>query len=273
MLWTPTALVGRGLQFWWDCAQKRTVSVDSANRVTSWRCRQSGVALAPRYASGPLVASNGALHYDGTNVGLQTPDQATAISSLSRATTFVVCKPFPLYALGHSPRVISYLGNGAVGDYSVPSVIHVMREPNAPYDWQSYRNAKSATGTNRGEGVTEVLTTQWSTGNFLRVGGVASASGVTMSLTQPGTVFVGTSQDGGEETFRGYIYEVLWFGVALPDVDIERIESYLAAKWGARLPVTHPYAARQVSAPARVLVPARRLVPRFDLAASGWGAV
>jgi len=49
-------------------------------------------------------------------------------------------------------------------------------------------------------------------------------------------VFVGTG-----EALRGYINEIVMFSRALSQTERERVEKYLADKWGQTLPVTHPY--------------------------------
>jgi hypothetical protein len=99
-------------------------------------------------------------------------------------------------------------------------------------------------------------------GSFRRVTGANKAEteffrfGASVYLTSPSTastlslpsssssITIGNGNTGsGNDFFRGIIHEVLLFSSSLDDYNLQRVEGYLAHKWGgeANLPSNHPF--------------------------------
>jgi hypothetical protein len=82
---------------------------------------------------------------------------------------------------------------------------------------------------------------EWSNGsvNTITNNGTLTATGGDASATQ---LYIGTRGDSGT-SFTGFFYEILVFNVALSTSDRQKMEGYLAWKWGLQksLPSSHPF--------------------------------
>ena len=70
-------------------------------------------------------------------------------------------------------------------------------------------------------------------------GGDMSSGSHTLTLGSRGTWSVG--YDGGTDDFGGYIAEIIVYGSALSDADMEKVEAYLSGKYNITLPPSHTY--------------------------------
>ena len=119
-------------------------------------------------------------------------------------------------------------------------------------DWGGYNGA--GTGTAVSTTRTDIVVATWYSGS----NGNTSANGTQgpdSTATTPalavksatGCLLIGANVDLGVNpthlAFSGYIAEVLVYGKALTVADRQRIEGYLASKWGlqSQLPALHPY--------------------------------
>lgn len=122
----------------------------------------------------------------------------------------------------------------------------VSANPTPPPAVGTYRNGVSLTGQSiTGYGVpllvasrlNGITTTLWLNGTATQ-----NTTGSSLALSSA-TISLGGTNDGSDSELNGWIAEVLVYTSALTDADCQRIEGYLAWKWGlqANLAVGHPF--------------------------------
>ncbi len=239
--WTPAMLIG-GAALWLDADDPATLTLQSGV-VAEWRDKsgngrhvgQSTVsyrpALGTQGANGRAVVSWGSTHQ-----GLQTTQTLT----LGDFDVFAV---FRDTGVTQYERIVDHdyvngfwLGrdSGAAGSWRSgvreSALPHGRATPLTDGTWNLIQSGRSGTtATIRGNGGAPVTgTVSGATSGAQRIGIGSYANGTT-----------------SQALVNGSIAEVLLVPRALPDADRQRVEGYLAHRWGtaALLPADHPYRA------------------------------
>lgn len=249
--WTPTQL-SRSVFAWYDGAAPWTITTDAANRVTGWANRaRKDIAgdLEVLYTYGPLRGPNGRVIYDDT-IGMHGMKAVLAVTPPSVITMFTVAShPGSIRSSGSSPRLAS-LATAGDEDFYGECYIALMLEPSAGASVLQYRGGSTVAAARAwpNRNLLTVFTSEFGTQARLSVSGhrnpytsgtITAFTGVTRRI-----LVGGTPTYGSNERWQGDINETLWCEGALSPSAIEKVEGYLAHKWGSRLAPKHRYAQR-----------------------------
>jgi len=201
--------------------------------------------------------------YNGQSAIVFDPDDDTRLALVTNPdslntneyTIFVVAGPGVM-----SGRDGSILKNGTAYDLRSTSYSTILgaTPPNNSYEFKTTESGGSSlanrvNGTDQytgsgGSSVPDIITAKVSGSSGsqimrLRVdggqGGDMSDGSHTLTLGSRGTWSVG--YDGGTDDFGGYIAEIIVYGSALSDADMEKVEAYLSGKYNITLPPSHTY--------------------------------
>lgn len=233
-LWTPEEL-GASLAFWLDADDASTITL-SGSSVTQWDDKsgngkdvsQGTASLQPVYD-----AVNKVITFDGTNDVLVRTDSLIT-GGAARSIFFVSQSNFGGYAFDHGEEGTS----GA--RYSI--------RPNTAFIGFYFKNLQWSTigDTNLGifefiqtGSTTSTISAYWNGTFYSRTGAVNLGTDINTAnfrITVGATVSLGGTLDGD-------IAEIIVVNSATDTATREKVEGYLAWKWGleSNLPVSHPY--------------------------------
>lgn len=247
-LWTPADLAVAPYA-WYDASDAATLTLSGSNVVSI--ADKSGNSRLPLLGSA-VNPTYGATVFPGGLPGVAT--SSTAALRTSVASDFGLRGPnfalFMEYAhnnpnSGFYTRLLSLHPNPAAGggDYGGPTGANLFWfPPDFAYDWNNINSP----------GYTVPVNTATS---LSIVGGTASHSiywdgGSPFTIAQPAPLIVGSmgvmqgpTTDAYENMPAGFFAEAVPLGYTPTTDERQRIEGYLAWKWGsvARLPSDHPY--------------------------------
>ncbi|MCX6773380.1 MAG: DUF2341 domain-containing protein, partial [Candidatus Micrarchaeota archaeon] len=227
-LWTPAQIA---TTLWLDANDSSTITNDSSRNISNWRDKSSGfnftqsnATYKPKYNA---TAFNGmpAVVYDGIDDEL---DATIAGTSANNWTAFAVIdqlpnsKSFQYVLISGAGTILSRKGGGGIsfkdnyGTYYSESTPYVTGKQ--IIGWQL------ATNGNFYRNGTSVYSTPW---NYT-------------ALSLNGTAQISASAQG---QLNMSIVELLVLPTKISDEDRQKIEGYLAWKWGleGNLPADHPY--------------------------------
>ncbi|MCU0273940.1 MAG: fibronectin type III domain-containing protein, partial [Acidimicrobiales bacterium] len=284
-LWTPAEL-SAGLTLWFDAQDASTVTT-AGGAVTEWRDRSGngfhasqGTAVdQPAYNSTGLN-SRPSVVFDGTSDFLQLPAMpATSWTAgltagvVGRATTASWSRWFDIgngqnsnnifmgRNAGTTEMILRTFNAGAQGSGSVSPTV-----ASGVHGVQVATVAAGAAGS-------AAASTYWVDGTA----GTASTTVVPNAVIR-GSGFLGRSNWAGDARLNGAMSEIVLVAADLSTADRQRLEGYLAHKWGttASLPTGHPYktvpplTATPATAPAAPAAPVA--VPRDGSVQLSWTA-
>lgn len=244
--WTPAAIT---TSLWLDASDTSTVTLNGSD-VSQWNDKsgnnknaaQSTAAKQPAYSSNQLNGYHGIV-FNGTSDCLRIP----SISLNTFTTVFFVMKnpSGGAFFIEHSQNASNFdgfyiygnqgnsahtrragttnAGNFATGYWTGTSdviiTINTVSNPSVAAD--IFRPFKDGTAVTRNVTAATTLTN----------------SSVTTALN------IGARDNGTVAFFNGNLYELIICNSSLSASDQEKVEGYLAWKWGLQnnLPVTHPY--------------------------------
>jgi hypothetical protein len=224
-LFVPTVLTNCSL--WLDGADASTLTL-SGSSVTAW-ADKSGNGRNATGGVSPTLGTNG-VTFNGTTQYLSTT--YTAVPSAE--TVFVVAS-----WTGTTDRTYCMIGSSAANGrgyviYRSGGAAVVRWEKSgvggyAPTSGVQVSTAYATSGIFTGSAATTGLN-----------GGAQSVSAA-VSFSGVGTTTIGSG--ASTDYFEGTINEILCYSTVLSAVERQRVEGYLAWKWGLRtsLPSTHPY--------------------------------
>ena len=246
----PTSVGGlNGIQLWMDASDSSSASMTlSGSTVTVWKDKSGCGNNTTAYSSTPTLTSSaingksaismGGGYFTGPFATANTGSQihAFAVLTINSSGTGLWPRPLSLGRPGANDysdstttfAIIRYSGTQAVGigrngqylSASFPSY-------SSPFLVQSSHN-----------GSTEYMSVN---GN-LTVSSAATGQSGNFNITSYG---LGVNTNTGDYfTWSGYYGEVIYYNTQLSDTDRQKVEGYLAWKWGiqATLPGGHPYA-------------------------------
>jgi len=240
---TKSLLVTNGLAMWFDAADTSTITLNGG-LVTQWNDKSgnnrnltNGSATAPLYTTNGYNGGYPALVFNGKNALLSTaPIAPTPVLSANGTDTtiFVVLNR------------IANAQNSAVFGLGINNNTYVLRDP-----WASSNNIILDLGPALACRLSQGFTT---TGNIIYSMG---RSGNTLAIYNTGTNIGSATGSGSIPTtsqvfsvgggvadgtfYNSLISEFIVYNVALSTADRQKIEGYLAYKWGLGLPAGHPY--------------------------------
>jgi hypothetical protein len=256
--WTPAELT---TTLWLDASDATTIT-QSGGAVSEWRDKSGNVRHASQGTSAnrPTVsaaAQNGldALSFDGS----------TDFFSLASALPLADSGSFDLYFAGrpnNTGRVNLYAGGGIVrqhpGSDAAGSWAVGVRGGSAAGVSHHLITGSNSLGVVFGGSVTSntsaIILWSFNSSNgstsasrwSIRIAGsapVSESTGTTASGWGAGNGEIGRSYSTSSYYFRGLMYEIIITSAEASTDDRQRVEGYLAHKWGltASLPADHPY--------------------------------
>lgn len=240
-----------GLSMWFDAADRTTITLSGTN-VSQWNDKSgkgnnlSAASARPTYTSNARNNLN-VVTYDGTqNLTTGSISANNFAGGTVNLTTFVVfslsntntgtnySSPFCWANGGGTPRIAPTwegTANGLEMDVGSSGIRTSFTSP--------------ALATNN----TFYFLSYWKNGatTQLNVNGSNGASGTGQDTTNYGSCNfdfnVGNGFSNSQYFMRGNIGELIFFSTTLNTTNFQKIEGYLAYKWGLQstLPTTHPY--------------------------------
>jgi len=231
-LWRPDEL-GGSLALWLDAEDTSTITLNGSN-VSQWddksgnnrHVTQATASNQPTYTTAGLNGKS-IITFDGTGDGLTLASEV----SIPRDMVSVSKGHGYLYSGNISDQRILYTSSGNVlywdtaigspnnltvtGRNATDTFIEQYTAENL--DWEIYLNGSSAAN-----------------------GSVSSAWVADNEMNQIGLKW---NPATGVSTWTGYFAEIVWTGSVMSTADRQKLEGYLAHKWGleADLPSGHPY--------------------------------
>ncbi len=228
--WIPTALP---LAAWYDASDESTITKDGSHQVSQWRDRSGN----QRHVN---QSSNNAYPLSGTRTlnGLNALAFSGSASQFLRSTEPMGEQPLTAFAVvqfdstdldstvfdGAGSRcMLRRRSNGALALYAGSWVDGETTAAEAVLVSVEFNGANSAIRKNGGTAAS----------------GDPGAEGLTSGLT------IGNISGNPGENWRmdGLVSELIFLSASLPDTERQRLEGYLAHKWGlqVQLPGAHPY--------------------------------
>ena len=242
LVFLPTLLPGNVL--WLDAADTSSLTFSSGSNISQWKDKSGLNNHATSYNT-PVLTANAINTYQA----IATPTNqyflgATSITGTT-LTVFSVAqtsRTIPNTAIDQ--RLVSLAGNSGA-DYSSTAVVIGLFNQGSSVNKgiSTYRTttiASNAISQNTPfQAVCEYDGTngfQWKDG----VSGGSSASTGTFGIAKYG---IGNQANPTAEYWNGAVGEVIIYNVALSDTNRQKVEGYLAWKWGIQgsLPAGHPY--------------------------------
>jgi hypothetical protein len=248
----PRSVGGCGA--WFDAADPATFQFSSGSNVSRWLDKSGLQNHALTIAGNPtLTAStlNGraVVTFSGTQ-NMQSPYAPTATTTPQ--TIVAVLRPSVITG----GRMAVTLGT-STSYTDPPPRASLMLDSSSGTGWflgGGFAGLNGASVGTTSTTRTDIVVCTWyggSNGNTSLNGTQGADSTATTTTLRPkassGCLLIGANIDAGTNTthfpFSGYIAEVLVYGTALAVADRQRIEGWLAWKWGLRsqLPALHPY--------------------------------
>lgn len=240
--WTPAEL-GASLSLWLDADDASTITLNGST-VSQWSDKSGNAHhFAQATAANQPVYSTGALN--GKNV-----INFVSTDSLTRAA-------IPFNDLGNNSLYVVGNRTGKAGTFNVALILAraANRTRSILFDFSSAESGRWGTYTNQPipspagfvdatYKICEMIADQDTNSYQFYQGGTSQGSnGVVNSTTgfSSSSCFIGNDQFNS--WLEGNIAEVIFCDEKNSDADRQRIEGYLAWKWGleANLPVGHPY--------------------------------
>jgi len=250
--WSPAQL-GSKLSGWWDADD--AASIVLAPAVSQWSDKSGAARHLAQATAGlqPTLAQNALNGRAGIVFAQKYLACLATTAPLSVAVTAVIVTSGDAATSNNRGLVVLY-PPGVSDDYARPTALVAM-EQMANGSYQSYANgvtgAASPAGTAGPAGKLLAFEKDASNATAFRLNGAlapsAGASFAGNDLSTARSILVGGRNVGGVNVanygFSGAMHEIVLANVLLTLADRQKLEGYLAGKWGLRplLPAAHPY--------------------------------
>jgi len=236
--WTPADI---DTALWLDAADASTIT-ESGGAVSQWNDKSGNNrnVMQATAADQPTVstdAGNASLLFDGTSEYLRHDVSGTITYPSS---TFIVCRNTDTANAGH---VLSINNSSASDQYATLT----QRDFSGQSSFYSIRSVSSSIISASSAFSTEIIegVSNASNDNELFSNG-ASVGTDTNTWLAPSydNITIGRLRyQNTAQHFAGHVHEIIWIMQSLNLATRQRIEGYLAHKWGltANLPADHPY--------------------------------
>ena len=238
--WQPNAL--SGLALWLDAADQTTVQLSSGSNVSNW---------IDKSGNGRNGTANGTVFYANRAIGgLNTMSFTSVTNSYIRGNISITGTTFTCFAVATlnstsktDSRILS-LGIVGANDFSSASYAAAIVRTGTTNTFYSYRNNNGTTSLSVTYSVPFLICALYdgtTKSLFINSVGTSNASVGTFNISnyQIGSSFT----EEAILNYGGLIGEEIVYTTALSTADRQRVEGYLAWKWGLRasLPANHPY--------------------------------
>jgi hypothetical protein len=223
----------------------KTLTFSSGTNVTSWADKSGNGNNGT--GSGYPSLSNSGIYFNGLQY-ITGPISNTT----NNLTVFVVANTVAGGSTANAGRIVSGAASGATDYDNTPSMDILVYNPFSSLTLNSFRNNVSLSTVTTPTNTPFVAVTRTNdTTNTLYLNGIAGTP-VTLTGNAVGAFGLAkysiasgiTSGSGGMSLYNGTVYEVLFYNADVADADRQKIEGYLAQKWGlsTSFPLTQPYA-------------------------------
>lgn len=242
----PSDLGNMGL--WLDAADSATVTLVSG-AVSQWNDKsgagknavQGTPTKRPTYTSS-LLNGKGGLTYDGIDDCMPVASYATKpFISVFIVTKTTNAKPF---FMEQGTDVNSVDGFYILGTNAYAGATRRAANLNyalGPVNWLGPNDEIISYVTTSTPAVSGSIFSFWRSGNTVAL---TQSTGTTVAdTTTTATLNIGSRNNGALIQMSGNLHEVIFYNAELSTTNRQKVEGYLAHKWGltANLPVTHPY--------------------------------
>ena len=217
---SPTSI--SGIALWLDAADQTSITLSGSN-IAQWNDKSGNGYNAIGY--GGLTYSNNNIVYNGSTGYFSTPYQSgSPVETGFAVVNMTNTNSFILGGTGEGVRIFSYQTQGfAIGYFGQTGLI---------------------TNTTLNTNTTYLISYNYSsTSASINVNGTqaANSSGNYSAYSNTNTLIGGWSN--GQAYIEGKVSEIIVFNTTLSESNRQKIEGYLAWKWGlnANLPIGHPY--------------------------------
>lgn len=248
----PTSITG--CQLWLDAADTSSILVDSSSNVSLWidKSNTGTTAIPTRGASanqityvtvddyrGVYINNNGSVGYNAS-----TYSQLTVQSNFQNTTDYSIFAVVNLLNVGGGELQTIY-GNarGTSGETRTPNF---GAGASLEFNFDGTNRMISSSFIGSGRLQTALISSSSALTAYTNTTAYASATnGFTRITTDAGALpSIGGPGSFNDNRFaNGYFHEILVYNTALTTIQREKVEGYLAWKWGVQsyLPSNHPY--------------------------------
>jgi hypothetical protein len=243
----PTSISGNVL--WLDAADTGSMTFSSGSNISQWKDK-SGLSNHATGTNSPVLSTNAINTYQA--VTTPTSNYFTGATSItgSTLTVFSVAQTSRAQTnTGLDQRLVSLAKSGA--DYGSSSVVIALFNQGSTSNISTYRVANAVAGSALTQNAPfQVVSKYDGTNGFLWKDGVSGGSNASTGTFDCTKYGIGNQANPTTEYWNGAIGEVLIYSTALTDTQRQKVEGYLAWKWGivSSLPSDHPYKSTAPSA-------------------------
>jgi len=237
------------LTLWLDAADSSTITLDGSNNVSQWNDKsgngynaaQSDSARRPAYNSS-LLNSKGGFVWDGTNDCINVANlPLTPFISFFCVVKTTLAKPM---FIEHSVDVNTNDGWYITGSNGYTFAVRrstVLNYQVAASNWLGANNEIVSATCNTSPSPAAAVYNLWKSGS--NIGMTATGTPTVSNTTTTATMFIGGRNNGTVLPQQGNMHEIVIYAGTLSTTNREKIEGYLAHKWGlaGNLPAGHTY--------------------------------
>lgn len=242
-LWRPDSL-GSNLALWLDAEDASTITLNGST-VSQWNDKsgngrnvsQATATNQPTYQATGLNAKP-TLSSDGNDVLRGT----VTINELADAVSVFCVSTLETTSASYA-RLVSYQASGNPNDFGNSASFSLSRNI-ALQEYFLYRNNASVATIATTYSQASIIGAIYNgTNGTLYEDGTASTSGASVGAFGKTATLSIFNTVAGTETWVGKVSEIVMASSALSTINRQRLEGYLAWKWGleSSLPSTHPY--------------------------------
>jgi hypothetical protein len=245
----PTSITGNVLVLWLDASDTSSMSFSSGSNISQWRDKSGLNNHATSYNT-PVLTANAINTYQA----IATPTNQYFLGGTSIAgttlTVFSVAQTSRAQPNADIDQRLVSLENAGNVDYTRDDGVIALFNQGGSSTIATYRQGPNAGSTITQNAPFQAVSKYDGTNGSLWKDGIPGGSNEstgTFGITKYG---VGNQANPTTEYWNGAIGEVIIYNIALNDPQRQKVEGYLASKWGLRasLPPDHPYKSTSPSA-------------------------
>jgi hypothetical protein len=209
-------------------------------KVSTWadRSGNANTLAQSQTLNHPTYESAGGLRFDGND--FMSVTLSSVLPSNPALTALIVADS--QVAGGRMLQIGSSSGtaNQIIGIHESGSILYNDGNQTAS---QNFNLSPTLGAWRRTYGATKAEAEFFRFGSKITLSAPSTANSVDFPSSNVAIMLGAGSNGSGNDFFRGIIHEVLVFSIHLDDYNLQRMEGYLAHKWGAdgNLPVNHPF--------------------------------
>lgn len=244
--WTPK-LLGTGLKLWLDADDESTMTLSSGD-ISEWRDKSGNANHAtqttstrrPNRETG-VQNSRAVVRFNGTSDWFSTPFTMNGLASFATVLAFKANSKLGSRSLLRE-QVIADTSKVFAHPFASASV----DPPLVIMNWDGWSPTGNDVGDVTVANINAFVRASGSTNKVFRNGteqSTRTANSNAAAMATGSTLTIGAYAPTPEQWFSGDLYEVVIYSGSLSTADREKLEGYLAWRWGLNgsLPSGHPY--------------------------------